>query len=43
MRERTVKRFINAGSEREIIFVRGTTEAINLVASFLWTIAFESR
>lgn len=25
-------RFINAGSRREIIFVRGTTEAINLVA-----------
>jgi len=29
----TVKHFINARSEREIIFVRGTTEAINLVAS----------
>jgi cysteine desulfurase/selenocysteine lyase len=29
----SVKRFINAASEREIIFVRGTTEAINLVAS----------
>ncbi len=27
-----VKDFINAGSEKEIIFVRGTTEAINLVA-----------
>ena len=27
-----VQRFINARSEREIIFVRGTTEAINLVA-----------
>lgn len=27
-----VARFINAGSEREIVFVRGTTEAINLVA-----------
>ncbi len=27
-----VMRFINAGSEREIIFVRGATEAINLVA-----------
>ena len=25
-------RFINARSRREIIFVRGTTEAINLVA-----------
>lgn len=28
-----VKTFVNASSEREIIFVRGTTEAINLVAS----------
>jgi cysteine desulfurase/selenocysteine lyase len=27
-----IRRFINAGSEREIIFVRGATEAINLVA-----------
>jgi len=27
-----VQRFINAASDREIIFVRGTTEAINLVA-----------
>ena len=27
----TVKQFINARSEREIIFVRGATEAINLV------------
>ena len=27
-----VKSFINAGSEKEIIFVRGATEAINLVA-----------
>src|SRR6202044_3121868 len=27
-----VRRFINSGSVREIIFVRGTTEAINLVA-----------
>jgi len=27
-----VRRFINARSEREIIFVRGTTEAVNLVA-----------
>jgi len=26
------RRFINAGTEREIIFVRGATEAINLVA-----------
>ncbi len=30
-RER-VRRFINASSSREIVFVRGTTEAINLVA-----------
>lgn len=28
----TVQRFINAPSEQEIVFVRGTTEAINLVA-----------
>jgi cysteine desulfurase/selenocysteine lyase len=28
----TVREFLNATSEREIIFVRGTTEAINLVA-----------
>lgn len=27
------QQFINAASEKEIIFVRGTTEAINLVAS----------
>ncbi|MGR9043907.1 MAG: SufS family cysteine desulfurase [Gammaproteobacteria bacterium] len=30
-REKT-RDFINAGSEKEIVFVRGTTEAINLVA-----------
>jgi cysteine desulfurase/selenocysteine lyase len=29
---RTVQRFINAEREEEIVFVRGTTEAINLVA-----------
>ena len=28
----TVRQFLNAGDTREIIFVRGTTEAINLVA-----------
>ena len=28
-----VARFVNARSDREIVFVRGTTEAINLVAS----------
>src|SRR5262249_560788 len=28
----TVRRFVNAAETREIIFVRGTTEAINLVA-----------
>ena len=27
-----VRRFLNAGESREIVFVRGTTEAINLVA-----------
>jgi cysteine desulfurase/selenocysteine lyase len=30
---RAVQKFINAAEDREIIFVRGTTEAINLVAS----------
>ncbi|MCA8916363.1 MAG: cysteine desulfurase [Planctomycetes bacterium] len=29
---RTVQRFLNAPEDREVIFVRGTTEAINLVA-----------
>jgi cysteine desulfurase / selenocysteine lyase len=29
----TVKRFINARSEKEIVFTRGTTESINLVAA----------
>jgi cysteine desulfurase/selenocysteine lyase len=29
---RTAARFLNAGDPREIVFVRGTTEAINLVA-----------
>ena len=28
----TVQRFLNAADEREVVFVRGTTEAINLVA-----------
>jgi cysteine desulfurase/selenocysteine lyase len=28
----TVRRFLNAGSTREIVFTRGTTESINLVA-----------
>jgi len=28
-----VQKYLNAGSEREIIFVRGATEAINLVAA----------
>ena len=28
----TVRRFINAREDREVIFVRGTTEAVNLVA-----------
>jgi len=36
---RAVKDFINARTEREIIFTRGTTEAINLVA-FSWGRAF---
>jgi cysteine desulfurase/selenocysteine lyase len=29
----TVRRFINAGSADEIVFVRGTTEAINLISN----------
>ena len=29
----TVKRFVNARDEKEVVFTRGTTEAINLVAS----------
>jgi cysteine desulfurase / selenocysteine lyase len=29
---RTIQRFLNAADPREIVFVRGTTEAINLVA-----------
>jgi cysteine desulfurase/selenocysteine lyase len=39
---RTVQRFLNAPSAREIIFTRGTTEAINLVAS-TFTDAFLSE
>jgi cysteine desulfurase / selenocysteine lyase len=36
---KTVARFVNAVSEQEIIFTRGTTESVNLVAhSFLRTI-----
>ncbi|NPA73030.1 MAG: aminotransferase class V-fold PLP-dependent enzyme, partial [Gammaproteobacteria bacterium] len=31
----TVRGFINAASTKEVVFVRGTTEAINLVA-FSW-------
>lgn len=30
---KTVQKFINAGSTKEIIFTRGTTEAVNLVAT----------
>src|SRR3954464_13491442 len=30
---RKIRRFINAGEDREIIFSRSTTESINLVAS----------
>ena len=35
---RKVARFINAGSRREVIYVRNTTEAINLVA-YAWGLA----
>ncbi len=37
-----VKEFLNAASTREIIFVRGTTEAINLVASSYGKLAIRS-
>src|SRR5258706_13614043 len=36
---RKVQHFIHAGEDREIIFVRGTTEAINLVAHSFGRIA----
>ena len=40
----TVRRFINARSTEEIVFTRGTTEAINLVASsFCQWLAEEAR
>ena len=40
----TVRRFINARSTREIIFTRGTTEAINLVAQVVgWRAAARRR
>src|SRR5689334_2442464 len=29
----TIRRFLNAASDKEIVFVRGATEAINLVAA----------
>jgi cysteine desulfurase/selenocysteine lyase len=32
----TLKRFIGAGSEHELVFTSGTTEALNLVAHGLW-------
>ena len=37
-----VRRFINAAEDREIIFTRGTTEAINLVASSFGSIALKA-
>lgn len=37
----SVRQFLNARSNREIVFVRGTTEAINLVANGLGQILFE--
>ncbi|HXI14402.1 MAG TPA: cysteine desulfurase [Thermoanaerobaculia bacterium] len=30
---KTIQKFLNAASEREIVFVKGTTEAVNLVAA----------
>ena len=41
-RER-VRRFINAALAREIIFMRGTTEAINLVAQAYGAAALRAR
>lgn len=38
-----VKEFINAESSKEIIFVRGATEAINLVASSVSEIKLKDR
>lgn len=37
-----VKRFINASSEREIIFTRGTTESINLIANSYGSLGLRS-
>jgi cysteine desulfurase / selenocysteine lyase len=37
-----VQNFLNAGSEREIIFVRGATEAINLVAATFGKVKLQS-
>lgn len=39
---KTVQKFINAESDAEIIFTRGTTEAINLVASSLVRESFKA-
>ena len=39
---KTVQQFINAESEAEIIFTRGTTEAINLVANSLVRESFQA-
>ncbi len=36
-----VRRFLNAAEDREIVFVRGTTEAINLVAHSYGRMAFQ--
>ena len=34
----TVKNFINARQVEEIVFVRGTTEGVNLVAAAIWSL-----
>src|SRR6266566_8469000 len=39
---RKVRKFINAGEDREIIFTRSTTESINLVASSYGRTNFKS-
>ncbi|MDR0973534.1 MAG: aminotransferase class V-fold PLP-dependent enzyme, partial [Prevotellaceae bacterium] len=38
----TVRRFINAASAQEVIFTRGTTEAINLIASSFGDLTIEA-
>src|SRR5690606_41097333 len=39
----TIRRFINARDTKEIVFVRGTTEAVNLVAQSFARAGFQPR